>query len=215
MYREIVEAGSAAGADLVVFETMTDLLECKAAVLAAKEHSDLPVAVTMTFEINQRTFTGCCIESMALTLSGLGVDALGVNCSLGPAELEPVVAKLSEWTNLPIIVKPNAGLPDPVTNEYNVSPEEFAQMMKNLRKYGIKVFGGCCGTTPDFIRCVSEMLHTDGNAGFWHEKEIPAAVCSPTKAVTITEPRIIGNVSIRPVRSCLRKPCCAAIWTTF
>ena len=95
MYREIVEAGSAAGADLVVFETMTDLLECKAAVLAAKEHSDLPVAVTMTFEINQRTFTGCCIESMALTLSGLGVDALGVNCSLGPAELEPVVAKLS------------------------------------------------------------------------------------------------------------------------
>ena len=193
MYREIVEAGSAAGADLVVFETMTDLLECKAAVLAAKEHSDLPVAVTMTFEINQRTFTGCCIESMALTLSGLGVDALGVNCSLGPAELEPVVAKLSEWTNLPIIVKPNAGLPDPVTNEYNVSPEEFAQMMKNLRKYGIKVFGGCCGTTPDFIRCVSEMLHTDGNAGFWHEKEIPAAVCSPTKAVTITEPRIIGE----------------------
>ena len=193
MYREIVEAGSTAGADLVVFETMTDLLECKAAVLAAKEHSDLPVAVTMTFEINQRTFTGCCIESMALTLSGLGVDALGVNCSLGPAELEPVVAKLSEWTNLPIIVKPNAGLPDPVTNEYNVSPEEFAQMMKNLRKYGIKVFGGCCGTTPDFIRCVSEMLHTDGNAGFWHEKEIPAAVCSPTKAVTITEPRIIGE----------------------
>ena len=193
MYREIVEAGSAAGADLVVFETMTDLLECKAAVLAAKEHSDLPVAVTMTFEINQRTFTGCCIEAMALTLSGLGVDALGVNCSLGPAELEPVVAKLSEWTNLPVIVKPNAGLPDPVTNEYNVSPEEFAQMMKNLRKYGIKVFGGCCGTTPDFIRCVSEMLHTDGNAGFWHEKEIPAAVCSPTKAVTITEPRIIGE----------------------
>lgn len=193
MYREIVEAGSAAGADLVVFETMTDLLECKAAVLAAKEHSDLPVAVTMTFEINQRTFTGCCIEAMALTLSGLGVDALGVNCSLGPAELEPVVAKLSKWTNLPVIVKPNAGLPDPVTNEYNVSPEEFAQMMKNLRKYGIKVFGGCCGTTPDFIRCVSEMLHTDGNAGFWHEKEIPAAVCSPTKAVTITEPRIIGE----------------------
>lgn len=90
-------------------------------------------------------------------------------------------------------MKPNAGLPDPVTNEYNVSPEEFAQMMKNLRKYGIKVFGGCCGTTPDFIRCVSEMLHTDGNAGFWHEKEIPAAVCSPTKAVTITEPRIIGE----------------------
>jgi 5-methyltetrahydrofolate--homocysteine methyltransferase len=192
-YAEIVEAGSKAGADLVVFETMTDLLECKAAVLAAKEHSDLPVAVTMTFEINQRTFTGCCIQSMALTLTGLGVDAVGVNCSLGPAELEPVVAELSKWTNLPLIVKPNAGLPDPVTNEYNVTAEEFAQMMKDLRKYGIKVFGGCCGTNPEFIRCLYEMLKENGNSGFETVKEIPAAVCSATKYVTITEPRIIGE----------------------
>lgn len=193
MYEEIVRAGSEAGADLVVFETMTDLLECKAAVLAAKEHSDLPIVCTMTFEINRRTFTGCGIASMALTLSGLGVDALGVNCSLGPAELEPVVKELSKWTRVPIVVKPNAGLPDPVTNEYNVSAQEFADMMKELRKYGIKVFGGCCGTNPEFIKCLSEMLKTNGNRGFGLEKMIPAAVCSATKAVTITEPRIIGE----------------------
>ena len=196
MYREIVEAGSAAGADLVVFETMTDLLECKAAVLAAKEHSDLPVAVTMTFEINQRTFTGCCIESMALTLSGLGVDALGVNCSLGPAELEPVVAKLSEWTNLPIIVKPNAGLPDPVTNEYNVSPEEFAQMMKNLRKYGIKVFGGCCGTTPDHIHAMVEL--TKDIPVQMPEKKHRTVISSYSQAVVFDKKTIIIGERINP-----------------
>ena len=94
MYAEIVKAGAAAGADLVVFETMTDLLDVKAAVLAAKENSDLPIVATMTFEQNMRTFTGCAISSMALTLTGLGVDAIGVNCSLGPKELEPVVEEL-------------------------------------------------------------------------------------------------------------------------
>ena len=91
MYAEIVKAGEAAGADLVVFETMTDLLDVKAAVLAAKENSQLPIMTTMTFEENMRTFTGCQISSFALTISGLGVDALGVNCSLGPKELEPVI----------------------------------------------------------------------------------------------------------------------------
>lgn len=192
MYTEVVVAGSKAGADLVVFETMTDLLECKAGILAAKEHTDLPIICTMTFEMNQRTFTGCSIPSMALTLSGLGISALGVNCSLGPAELEPIIAELAKWTNLPIVVKPNAGLPDPVTNEYNVNATQFADMMKDLRKYGIKAFGGCCGTTPEFIRCLSEMLHKEGNLPA-PEKEIPAAVCSATKTVTITEPRIIGE----------------------
>ena len=126
MYAEIVKAGAAAGADLVVFETMTDLLDVKAAVLAAKENSDLPIVATMTFEQNMRTFTGCSISAMALTLTGLGVDALGVNCSLGPKELEPVIEELVKWTNLPIVVKPNAGLPDPETNLYNVTAAQFA-----------------------------------------------------------------------------------------
>lgn len=191
IYKEIILAGK--DADLIVFETMTDLLECKAAVLAAKENSDLPIITTMTFEMNQRTFTGCSIPSMALTLSGLGVDALGVNCSLGPKELEPVIAKLSKWTRLPIVVKPNAGLPDPKTNEYNVTASEFADMMKDLRKYGIKCFGGCCGSNPEFIKELATMLKENGNAGFEKEKDIPAAVCSATSTVDITEPRIIGE----------------------
>lgn len=191
IYKEIILAGK--DADLIVFETMTDLLECKAAVLAAKENSNLPIITTMTFEMNQRTFTGCSIPSMALTLSGLGVDALGVNCSLGPKELEPVIATLSKWTRLPIVVKPNAGLPDPKTNEYNVTAKEFADMMKDLRKYDIKCFGGCCGSNPEFISELSHMLEKEGNKDFVKEKVIPAAVCSATSTVDITEPRIIGE----------------------
>lgn len=189
-YKEIVLAGK--DADLIVFETMTDLLECKAAVLAAKENSSLPVVCTMSFEANMRTFTGVSVPAMALTLSGLGVDALGVNCSLGPKELEPVIAELSKWTNKPIVVKPNAGLPDPVTNKYNCPPQEFAELMKNLRKYGIKVFGGCCGTNPQYIKEVSEMLEKEGNEQICKEA-VSAAVCSATKVVTISEPRIIGE----------------------
>lgn len=192
MYAEIVKCGEAAGADLVVFETMTDLLDVKAAVLAAKENSNLPIMATMSFEENMRTFTGCSVSAMALTLSGLGVDALGVNCSLGPKELEPVIEELSRWTKLPIIVKPNAGLPDPVTNEYNVTPPQFAEFMKDLRKYGIKVFGGCCGTNPEFIRCLSEMLRKEGNPEV-EKTQVPGAVCSATSTVVVNEPRIVGE----------------------
>lgn len=196
IYAEIVKAGSKAGADLVVFETMTDLLEVKAAVLAAKENSELPVVCTMTFEQNMRTFTGCQVSAMALTLEGLGVDAIGVNCSLGPKELEPVIAELSKWTRLPIVVKPNAGLPDPKTNTYDLTAEDFTEFMKALRKYGIKVFGGCCGTNPEFIKQLSEMLAQCGNpqGGFGAvKKHIPAAICSAARTVAVTEPRIIGE----------------------
>jgi len=199
IFKEIVIAGK--DADLIVFETMTDLLEAKAGVLAAKENSNLPVVCTMTFEMNMRTFTGCCVSSMALTLSGLGVDALGVNCSLGPKELAPVVAELSKWTKLPIVVKANAGLPDPVTNSYNVSAHQFAEYMKELLPYGIKVLGGCCGTNPEYISEVAKMLTSIENnrannisqAQTGHCVEIPAAVCSATNTVIISEPRIIGE----------------------
>lgn len=142
LYREMVEAGAAAGADLVVFETMTDLGEVRAAVLAAKEHSRLPVYVTMTFEENRRTFTGCTVPAMALTLQGLGVDAVGVNCSLGPKEIYPLMEEMVQWTDLPLIVKPNAGLPDPVTNAYDLTPEEFARQMTAFADLGITILGG-------------------------------------------------------------------------
>lgn len=198
IFKEIVIAGK--DADLIVFETMTDLLEAKAGVLAAKENSDLPVVCTMTFEMNMRTFTGCSVSSMALTLSGLGIDALGVNCSLGPKELAPVVAELSKWTKVPIVVKANAGLPDPVTNLYHVNAQQFAEYMKELLPYGIKVLGGCCGTNPEYISEVAKMLETIQNTGrnkiteaAIGENEIPAAICSATNTVKISEPRIIGE----------------------
>lgn len=106
----VVRAGEAAGADLIVIETMTDLGETRAALLAAKENTSLPVLCTMTFEENGRTFTGCSVPAMALTLTGLGADAIGINCSLGPRELLPLVEELRRWTRLPLVAKPNAGL---------------------------------------------------------------------------------------------------------
>lgn len=189
IFKEQILAGKEA--DLIVFETMTDLMEVKAGVLAAKENSSLPVLCTMTFEEDGRTFTGCSVSSMALTLEGLGVDAIGINCSLGPKELLPVVKELSRWTTLPIVVKPNAGLPNPVTNTYDVTPEEFAEYAREMVSYGVKIMGGCCGTNPDFIRALSRML--SGEKFVALEKKIPAAVCSATKTVVIDQPRIIGE----------------------
>lgn len=189
VFKELVIAGK--DADLIVFETMTDLYELKAAVLAAKENSDLPIICTMTFEENMRTFTGCDISSMCLTLEGLGVDAVGVNCSLGPKELYPVVEKLCRWTTLPVVVKPNAGLPDPVTNEYNCSPEEFAELAEKLIPLGIKVIGGCCGTNPDYIKKLAEMLADKKYVQ--RDVKIPAACCSAANTVVIDQPRIIGE----------------------
>lgn len=188
-FKEEILAGSEA--DVIVIETMTDLYEMKAALLAAKENSDLPVICTMTFEQNLRTFTGCSVSAMALTLEGLGADAIGVNCSLGPREFAPVIEELSKWTSLPIVAKPNAGLPDPVTNEYDVTPEEFAESAAGLVKYGIKLTGGCCGTNPDYIRALVSKL-----GEMKYEKNVPrkvSAVCSAENTVVIDQPRIIGE----------------------
>lgn len=189
IYKEEILAGK--DCDVIVLETMTDLYELKAAVLAAKENSDKPVICTMTFEDNMRTFTGCCISSMALTLEGLGVDAVGVNCSLGPKELFPVVEELCRWTNLPVAVKPNAGLPDPVTNAYSITAEEFAEFMEKLVPLGVKLFGGCCGTNPRFIAETNKMLKGKKYVKVSHQ--IPAACCTPAKTVVIDRPRIIGE----------------------
>ena len=189
IFKEEVIAGR--DADLIVIETMTDLLETKAAVLAAKENSDKPVMVTMTFEENRRTFTGVSIPSMCHTLEGLGVDALGVNCSLGPKELLPIVEEIVGLVKVPVIVKANAGLPDPVTNEYSLKPEDFASNYKEMRKMGVKVFGGCCGTNPDYIVEISKVLKETEV-----EKESvkeTLSVCSATKTVDVDRPRIIGE----------------------
>ena len=189
IYKEQLIAGK--DADLVVFETQTDLYELKAAVLAAKENTDLPIVCTMTFEKNHRTFTGCGITNMAYTLDGLGVDAMGVNCSLGPEDLYDVIDELAQCTDTPIVVKPNAGLPDPVTNEYNVSPKEFAGQLTKFSDYGVKILGGCCGTTPEYIKEVTNLFN--GLATNYKNAIKKSAVCSATETVFINQPRIIGE----------------------
>lgn len=190
-FRTVCEAGAAAGADLIVIETMSDLLETKAALLAAKESTDLPVMVTMTFTENGRTFTGCPVSAAAITLEGLGADAIGINCSLGPKEILPMVQELSKWTTLPLIAKPNAGLPDPVTGAYDLTPEQFADVMPEFAACGVQIFGGCCGTTPDFIAAVRKRLETVSRGNRLPQK--CTAVCSGTRTVLLDMPRIIGE----------------------
>lgn len=189
VFKEQIIAGK--DADIIIIETMSDLYETKAAVLAARENCNSPIICTMTFEQNLRTFTGVSVSSMALTLEGLGISAIGINCSLGPKELIPVIKELSEWTTLPIVFKPNAGLPDPVTNEYDVSPQQFAEEIASLVPFGIKIIGGCCGTTPDYIAAVKRELSNEKYTK--QSNEIPAAICSPTNTVVINQPRIIGE----------------------
>jgi len=191
IFREMAVAGEAAGADLVVFETMSDLYEVKAAVLAARENTSLPVWVTMTFEETGRTFLGVTVPAMALTLSGLGVDALGFNCSLGPRELLPLVGELRRWTDLPLILKPNAGLPDPATGEYALTPEDFAAALLPALEEGVTVFGGCCGTRPDFIRALGEALR--GRPVPDRARADRHGVCSAARVAELGGIRVIGE----------------------
>lgn len=188
-FREIVLAGK--DADVIVIETMTDLYETKAALLAAKENSDKPVLVTMTFEENMRTFTGVSPEAMAAVLTGLGADAIGVNCSLGPAELLPVLEKICANTSLPVIAKPNAGLPDPSTGLFSVSPEDFAASALKLADAGVSIFGGCCGTTPAHTGALVKAL--SGIKRKQREIAKKSVVCSAVSCVEIDQPRIIGE----------------------
>ena len=191
VFREIVTAGAEAGADLIVIDTMSDLYEMKAAVLATKENCDLPVWTTMTFEASGRSFLGVTVPAMALTLTGLGVDALGFNCSLGPKELLPLIRQLREWTTLPLILKPNAGLPDPATGAYHITPEDFAAEMKAALEQGVCAMGGCCGTTPDFIRALSAALLEKKPAA--RPEFSRRGVCSPTAVKELCGVRVIGE----------------------
>ena len=154
IFGEVVRIGAREGADLVLIETMNDSYEAKAAVLAAKENCDLPVFITCVFDGSGKMLTGGTPESVIAMLEGLGVDALGVNCSLGPAQMIPIVERLVKAAHVPVLVNPNAGLPKSVDGKtvYDVGPEEFAGYMKQIAALGAAAVGGCCGTTPDYIR---------------------------------------------------------------
>ena len=155
-----VKAGDSAGCDLIIVETMNDPYELKAAVLAAKENSSLPVFATFVLDEKGKTVTGCDIQAMVALLEGLGVDALGVNCSLGAEELEKFVPEIIKYSSVPVIVNPNAGMPCVIDGKtcYNSTPEKFASSVKNIAKMGARVLGGCCGTTPEHIKAVKSIL---------------------------------------------------------
>ena len=191
MFAELVRAGVKAGADLIAIETMTDLQEARAALIAAKENSNLPVIVTMSFEATGRTFTGCTAASMAATLTGLGADAIGLNCSLGPKQLLPILREIAAHTHLPIIAKPNAGLPDPTDGHYDLSPADFAAAMAEAVQMGVSIVGGCCGTSPAYIRALHDRVKamTPGTRKIVYE----SAVCTATKAVIVDGVRVIGE----------------------
>ena len=191
LFKEVAAAGERAGADLVSIETMTDLYETKAALLAVKENTGLPVFVTMSFEEDGRTFTGCTVSSMARTLEGLGADAVGLNCSLGPDKLYPFLKELCENTRLPVIAKPNAGLPDPVDGHYGLGPDEFAAALLPCLEAGVTIVGGCCGTSPEYIRKLRDLL--EGRTPAPRAYEACSFVCTPAFPTRLTGVRVIGE----------------------
>lgn len=191
-FAEIVRAGVQAGADFVFLETMTDLYELKAAILAAKEQSSLPVFVSMSFEGRGRTFTGCTVESYGVTAAGLGADAIGINCSLGPAEILPFAQRLCRTVpaHIPVFVKPNAGLPNP-DGSYNLDADEFAREMKAYASIGVSMVGGCCGTSPEYIAKLREVFASQVPA-----QKIPlqrSCLCTPVRFVEVNGITVVGE----------------------
>lgn len=186
-YARAVKAGSEA--DVILIETMSDLTELRAALLAAKENSSLPVIASMTFDENMRTFTGVSVECYALAATPLA-DVVGVNCSLGPKQLLPVVKKLLASTYKPVIVQANAGLPDP-EGRYSVGAEEFASYCLEYAEAGVSVIGGCCGTTPAHIAEIKKVIGARKPAP--HVCELKYAVSSATRCVRIDGVKTIGE----------------------
>lgn len=197
LFSEVVNAGKDES-DVVIIETMSDTYELKAAILAAKENCDLPVIASMIFDEKGRLLTGGDVKSACAMVEGLGVDAIGFNCGLGPKQMIGLVKELRKYTSLPIIVMPNAGLPESVDGKtvYNVSPEEFAQDMKEIALLGVSYLGGCCGTTPEHIKeMISLCSGIDDNVP---EKKNETVVTSYSTAVTIGKKPVVIGERINP-----------------
>ena len=191
-FAEMVRAGAAAGADLVFLETMTDLYELKAAILAAKENCDLPVFTSMSFEARGRTFTGCTVESYGITAAGLGADAVGINCSLGPKEILPFAQRLCRVVpaGMPVFVKPNAGLPN-LDGSYDITPAEFAAEMAAYLPTGISMLGGCCGSEPESIRLLKELTQDKTPAA--KTPIVRSRLCTPVRCVEVNGITVVGE----------------------
>ncbi|MEI8199727.1 MAG: homocysteine S-methyltransferase family protein [Eubacteriales bacterium] len=184
--------------DAILIETISDLYEMKAAVLAVKENSDLPVFATMTFEANRKTLMGASPAVMVAFLEGIGVDALGVNCSLGPKEIAPIVEEILSVARIPVIVQPNAGLPTYSGNKttYNVTVDEFASYIQGFIRAGVSAVGGCCGTTPDYIRSAALLLAGETV----RTRFIPARtrITSGSRCVTLGDRVVICGERLNP-----------------
>lgn len=176
-FKEQVMAAEEAGADLFLFETMSDLFETKAAILAAKENTQLPIFVTMTFQADGRTFVGTDPLTAVLTLQELGIDAIGVNCSLGPKELLPTIRTLLDYAKIPVMVQANAGLPLMQDGQtvYPISIQEYADLVAEMLQMGVRIIGGCCGTTPEFIQALRQKI-----------QENPVVTTTPKSVTAVT-----------------------------
>ena len=193
-FAQVMRWGEAAGADLIHIETMSDTYEMKAAVLAAKEQTSLPVFATMIFDEKGRLLTGADVRSAMAMLEGLGVDALGINCGLGPEQMLPIFQEIVSHTSLPVIVKPNAGLPKQKDGAvyYDVTPKEFVRVMEKIVDGGAAVIGGCCGTTPGHIRNMTESFGRRAVKKVDHKEE--TVVSSYGAAVVLDDcPVVIGE----------------------
>jgi Pterin binding enzyme./Homocysteine S-methyltransferase. len=185
-FSEVAVEGEKAGADLALIETMSDILEAKAAILAVKENTNLKVICTMTFQEDGRTLMGTDPVTAVVSLQGLGLDAIGVNCSTGPDMMADIVKKMSEVARIPILAQPNAGMPHLKDGKtfYNVSPEQFVHQSKKLLECGASIVGGCCGTTPEFIKLLKNDVY---NVEHKSTMRKVTAVSSNTKTVFIGE----------------------------
>ena len=192
VFADIVNAGKD-GADLVICETFGDAYELKAAMLAVKENCDLPLIVSMIFDENGRLLTGADVKTACAIAEGLGADAIGFNCGLGPKQMLPLVEELEKCTSTPIIVMPNAGLPESINGKtvYNVEPEEFADYMVQIANMGVSYLGGCCGTTPQHIKAMIEA--TRGIDDVAPEKKNDTVVASYSQCVNIGDGVVIGE----------------------
>lgn len=193
-FAQVMKYGESFGADLIHIETMSDTYEAKAAVLAAKENTSLPVFVTMIFDEKGKLLTGGDVPSVVAMLEGLRVDALGINCGMGPEQMMPILDEIMEYTSIPVVVKPNAGLPKQKDGEvyYEVDPEEFAGFMEEIVKKGACVIGGCCGTTPEHIGAM--IAKTKGMAVKTPAEKDITLVSSYGKYVRLGgQPMIIGE----------------------